>query len=43
MLEIVNFMNEQKRKMDEMVKLSFEDIIDDVLAYWRNFVKKDLY
>jgi len=24
-------------------KLSFEDIIDDVLAYWRNFVKKDLY
>ncbi len=24
-------------------KLTFEDIIDDVLAYWRNFVKKDLY
>ncbi|QQG40372.1 MAG: GDP-mannose 4,6-dehydratase [Candidatus Levyibacteriota bacterium] len=24
-------------------KLSFEDIIDDVLVYWRNFVKKDLY
>ena len=25
-MEIVQFMNEQKRKMDEMVKLSFEDM-----------------
>lgn len=24
-------------------KLSFEDVIDDVLAYWRNFVEKGLY